>query len=143
MSVSHLCQAYLSLTTSGNWENWKQNLFNIGMELEAKNHPDFELFSVAACALSMNDKPGYWNWLNATIPKLIEDSTSRLDPLPALPEYDELSSQDLVEKYESNDGNYSKQEILMELKERYPSLIQLNIVEISEVNLREMLRSVL
>lgn len=142
MSLSDLCEVYLSSTSIGNWNNWKESLFNIGNELEAKKHPDYQMFYDATCTLTMNDRPGYWNWLNATISKLIKDSTSRLDPLPVLPDYDEMSSQDLVEKYECNDENYSKQEILMELKERYPSLIQLNEVK-SKENLSEILKNVL
>lgn len=142
MSISDLCQVYLSSTTSGKWDNWKATLYDIGIKLEAKNHPDHQIFCDAAHTLMMTDRPGYWNWLNAAITKLIEDSTSRLEPLPVLPNYDELSSQDLVEKYESSDGNYSKQDILIELKERYPSSDQLN-VEKSQVNLREILKNVL
>lgn len=141
MSVRDLCQVYLSSTSSG---NWKSTLSDIGTELEANNHPDFQMFVNAACSLMMNDKPGYRNWLNVAIAKLIEDSTARLEPLPVLPDYEELSSVDLVEKYESNDGNYSKQEISYELKERYPSaLIELNGLNESKVNLREILKDVL
>lgn len=139
MSISELCQEYLSLTTSGNWDNWKTSLHNIGRELEANKHPDFEAFQGAACALMMNDKPGFWNWLHLSLTKLVKDSTSRLDSLPVLPDYDELSNKDLVEKFECNDGNYSKQEILTELSERFPSIIQCND-DTSVVNLREKLK---
>lgn len=142
MSISDLCQQYLSATSIGNWDNWKRSLSNIAKELEIKSHPDFKSFHDASCTLMMNDKPGYWNWLNQSIEKLIQEQTSRLDPLPVLPDYDELSSHELVVKYESNDGNYSKQDILNELKQRYPMLIELND-EKSEVNLRESLKSVL
>lgn len=142
MSLRDLCQFYLSSTSNGNWNNWKETLHNIAMELEAKSHPDYQNFYDASCMLMMNDKPGYWNWLNATIRTLIKDSTSRLEPLPVLPDYDELSSQDLVGKYERNDEDYSEQEILLELKERYPSLLSLNS-EKEKLNLREILKNVL
>lgn len=140
MSIGDLCEVYLSSTSNGNWNNWKEALYNIGKELEEKRHPDHQLFNDAACTLMMNDRPGYWNWLNATIIRLIRGSTSRLEPLPVLPDYDEMSSEDLVEKYESNDDNYSKEDILIELRERYPSLIQLNEAK-SNINLREILKS--
>lgn len=146
MSISSLCESYLSSTSCGNWDNWKGTLHNIGMELETQNHPDCKSFQDAACTLMMMDKPGYWNWLNATVKKLIDDSTSLLDPLPVLPDYDELSSQQLVEQYENIDGNYLKQDILLELQERYPSLIQCDLrsaSDKSELNLREILKSVL
>lgn len=142
MSVRDRCQLYLSSTSNGNWDNWKSTLYAIGEELEAKNHPDHQIFKDAACSLMMNDTPGYWNWLNVAIAKLIEDSTCRLEPLPVLPDCDELSSDELVTKYESNDGNYSKPDILCELKVRYPALTELND-EKSKVNLREILKDVL
>lgn len=142
MSLGDLCEVYLSSTTNGNWNNWKETLFNIGKTLEEQGHPDHRIFYDAACTLMMNDKPGYWNWLNATIKQLVTDSTSRLAPLPVLPDYDELSSIDLVDKYESNDDIYSKQEILSELKERYPSLVQLKFPK-SKVDLRELLKNYL
>lgn len=140
MSIGDLCEVYLSSTSNGKWNNWKEALFNIGKELEEKRHPDYQLFNNAACTLMMIDRPGYWNWLNATITRLIKDSTSRLEPLPVLPDYDEMSSEDLVVKYESNEDNYSKDDILIELRERYPSLIQLNQAK-SNFNLREILKN--
>ncbi|KAG4071738.1 hypothetical protein HA402_011892 [Bradysia odoriphaga] len=146
MSVGDLCEAFLSSTTSGNWNNWKESLHNIGMELETQNHPNCKLLQDAACALMMYNKPGYWNWLNATMKKLIADSTSSFDPLPVLPDYDELSSEQLVQQYEKNDGNYSKQEILYELRDRYPTLIQCDFwpdFDKLKLNLREILKSVL
>lgn len=145
MPVSDLCEAYLSSTTSGNWNNWKETLHNIGTELETENHPNAKLFQAAACQLMMNDTPGYWNWLNATIKKLIENSTSSFDPLPVLPDYDELTSQQLVQEYDNNDGNYSKQEIFYELKERHPSLIESDWSDCDKIklNLREILKNVL
>lgn len=140
MSVSELCQEYLSSTSNGNWNNWKHCLLNISDELESKNHPDQEIFHAAAWTLMMNYKPGYWSWLDKTIAKLINDPISRLDPLPDLPDYEEMSSEDLVQKYEIDDKNYSQQDILAELKQRYPLLIQSSD---SYHNLREELKEVL
>lgn len=141
MPISDLCQVYLTTTASGKWDNWKKTLFDIADQLEAAKHPDYHMFYDASCTLMMNDKPGYLNWLNNTIAKLMTDSMSTFDPLPVLPDYDELSSQDLVDKYEDNDENYSKHEILVELKERFPSLIELDAGTLN-VNLRETLKDV-
>ena len=41
-----------------------------------------------------------------------------------LPDYGEMTDPDLIEKYElNNDENYPREEILTELKYRYPSLV--------------------
>lgn len=142
MSISELCQLYLTSTSNGDWNNWKQTLANISDELEAKNHPDWQIFQSAAWMLMMQDKPGYLSWLDGTIRKLINDPTSTLDALPDLPEYDEMSIQDLVEKYETDDKNYSRREILTELAQRYPLLIQSSGPD-SNLNLRDKLKEVL
>lgn len=142
MSIRELCQMYLTSTSNGNWNKWKHNLADISVELEANNHPDHQTFHSAAYTLMMNDKPGYWSWLDKAMTMLINDPTSRLDELPDLPDYDEMSIRDLVEKYESDDKNYSRQEILTELEQRYPSLIESSVVD-SNVNLRDKLKDVL
>lgn len=53
-----------------------------------------------------------------------------------------MSNKDLINKYEINDENYPRNEIVTELKYRYPLLIQSNDVE-SVVDLREKLKDVL
>jgi hypothetical protein len=77
-----------------------KSLANIIDALEAEKHSDQQVFHTAAWAFMMNDRPEYWLWLDAAIAKLINDPTSRLDPLP---DYDEMSSKDLVDKYEIDD----------------------------------------
>jgi hypothetical protein len=130
MSVRDCCQIYRSSTNV----YWKILLGDIIAALKTENHPDQEIFSTVACMLMMHDKPGYWRWLNLAITKLIDDPVSRLDQLPDLPDYDEMSDKDLVEKYEMDDENYPKNEILAELKYRYPELILSD-----EVNLKDIL----
>lgn len=139
MSIRDLCQVYQSPASSS---NWKKSLADIIAALQAENHPDQQIFHTVACTLMMNDRPGYWRWLDTEIIKLINDPTSRLDPLPDLPDYDEMSSKDLVDKYEMDDKNYSRREILEELKQRYPLLIQSTEVE-SNLDLREKLKDFL
>jgi hypothetical protein len=56
-----------------------------------------------------------------------------------LPDYDEMSGKDLIDKYEINDENYPRDEVFRELKYRYPLLIQSNKIE-SIVDLREKLK---
>ena len=134
MSIRDLCQMYHSSASTG---KWKKTLGEIIVALEGENHPDQQHFRTAAYMLMMNDKPGYWSWLETAIVKLIDDPTARLDSLPDLLDYDELSSNDLVEKYERNDKNYSRHEIFNELKQRHPLLIH------SDQNLKEQLKDVL
>ncbi|CAF2387087.1 unnamed protein product [Rotaria sp. Silwood2] len=138
MSVRELCQAYCSLSSGC----WKHSLSDIMNALKTEDHPDHQIFSTVACTLMMNDRPGYWHWLNNTITKLIDDPKSRLDLLPDLPEYEEMSSKDLLDKYEIGDENYPRNEILRELKYRYPLLIQLDEVE-SIIDLRNKLKDVI
>lgn len=84
---------------------------------------------MVACILMMKDKLGYSCWLDRAITKLIDDPTSRLDPSIDLPDYDEMSCEDLTDKYEISDENYPRNEILGELKYRYPLLLQSNEIE--------------
>jgi hypothetical protein len=130
MSVRVCCQIYRSSTNA----NWKHLLGDIIAALKTENHPDQEIFSNVAWTLMMRDKPGYWLWLNLAITKLIDDPVSRLDRPPDLSDYDEMSDKDLVEKYEIDDENYPRDEILEELKYRYPLLTLSN-----EVNLKDIL----
>ena len=130
MSVRDSCQIYRSSTNV----YWKHLLGDIIAALKNENHPDQEIFSSVACMLMMRDKPGYWHWLNLAITKLIDDPTSRLDQPPDLQDYDEMSDKDLVEKYEANDENYPRGDILTELKYRHPELDLSN-----EVNLKDIL----
>jgi hypothetical protein len=130
MSVRDSCQIYQSSTNV----YWKTLLGDIIAALKNENHPDQEIFSSVACMLMMRDKPGYWHWLNLAIRKLIDDPTSRLDQPPDLPDYDEMSDKDLVEKYEINNEIYPRSDILTELKYRHPELILTD-----EVNLKDVL----
>jgi hypothetical protein len=138
MSVRDCCQAYRSSSN----KNWKHSLGDIITALKAENHPDQERFSHVAITLMMNDKPGYWCWLDAAITKLINDPISRLDAPPDLLDYDQMSCKDLVDKYEINDENYPCKEILTELMYRYPLLIQSDEV-VSVIDLRDMLKDVM
>lgn len=134
MSVQNYCEVYRS-TSNG---YWKHKLGDIITALTTENHPDQEKFSMVACTLMMKDQPGYSRWLDTAINKLIDDPTSRLDALPELPDYDEMSCNDLLDKYEGNDENYPRDEILRELKYRYPSIIQSDAIE-SIADLKEKL----
>jgi len=125
MSVRDRCEIYRSSSDG----NWKHLLLDIITALTTENHPDQESFSTVAWTLMMHDKPGYWRWLDIAIIKLINDPTSRLDPPPDLSDYDEMSCKDLVDKLESVDDNYPRNEIIAELKYRYPLLIQSNEIE--------------
>jgi hypothetical protein len=138
MSVRDQCQIYRSSSNV----YWKHLLGDIITALQTENHPDQDFFSTVAWTLMMHDKPGYWRWLDLAITKLIDNPTARLEPPPDLPDYDEMSNKDLVNKYEVNDENYPRNEIVTELKYRYPLLIQSNDVE-SVVDLREKLKDVL
>jgi len=138
MSIADLCQAY-RLSTGG---YWKHALSNIMAALEQENHPDEKLFAMASHSLMMNDTPGYWRWLDGALAKLIDQPTARLDPLPDFPEYGELSTRELIEKYEVNDGNYTQQSVLAELQSRYPSLIKAYEPE-PITDLRERLKDVI
>ncbi|CAF0742738.1 unnamed protein product [Rotaria sordida] len=138
MSVRDRCQAYCS-PSSG---YWKHSLSDIMIALETEDHPDQQIFATVACTLMMNDRPGYWHWLENAIAKLIHDPKSRLEPLPDLPEYEEMSSKDLLDKYEIDDENYPRNEILSELKYRYPLLIQSDEIE-SIIDLRDKLKDVI
>ena len=142
MSISDLCRTYQSARSNGSWDNWKRDIYQIATELERENHPNYKEFHTVAIGLMMNDIPGYGPWLNKAIAALIVDSKAQLDPLPDLPDYDEMSSKDLVDKYEMNDTNYSREDILMELRQRYPSLIQSDQMEYN-FNLREILKDVI
>ena len=138
MSVRDQCQIYRSSSNV----YWKHLLSDIITALQTENHPDQDFFSTVAWTLMMHDKPGYWRWLDLAITKLVDNPTARLEPPPDLPDYDEMSNKDLVNKYEINDENYPRNEIVTELKYRYPLLIQTNDVE-SVVDLREKLKNVL
>lgn len=138
MSVRDRCQIYRSSSNG----YWKHLLLDIITALKTEIHPDQESFSTVAWTLMMHDKPGYWRWLDIAITKLINDPISRLDPLPDLPDYDEMSCNDLVDKYDNVDDNYPRNEIITELRYRYPLLIQSNEVE-SILNLREKLKDVI
>ncbi|UJR36157.1 hypothetical protein I4U23_028891 [Adineta vaga] len=139
MSIRDLCQTYQSSTSKGDWNDWKKHLYQIATILEEENHSDSGNFRNVAYTLMMNDKPGYGSWLNKSIVKLINDSKARLDPLPDLLDYDEMSSKDLIDKYEFDDKNYSRQEILIELRRRYPSLIESDEMK-SNLNLKDILK---
>jgi hypothetical protein len=132
MSVRDQCQNYRSLSNV----NWKHSLGDIILALKTENHPDQEIFSTVACTLMMHDKPGYWHWLDRAINKLIDDPMARLDLPLDLPDYDEMSDQDLIDKYEMNDENYPRNEIFSELKYRYPLLIQSD-----DMNLKDILKN--
>ncbi|CAF1046259.1 unnamed protein product [Adineta ricciae] len=106
MSISDLCRTYQSARSSGSWDNWKKDVYQIATELERENHPNCKEFHTVAIALMMNDIPGYWAWLNKAIVVLVADSKAQLDLLPDLPNYDEMNNKDLVDKYEMNDTNY-------------------------------------
>jgi hypothetical protein len=138
MSVRDSCQIYRSSSNG----YWKSLLGDIITALKTENHPDQEIFSTVACTLMMKDQPGYWRWLDIAITKLINDPISRLDPPADLPAYDEMSCKELVDKYEIDDENYPRNEILTELKYRYPLLIQSNQVE-SVLDLREKLKDII
>ncbi len=135
MSVRDRCQIYRSSSDG----YWKTLLGDIITALKTENHPDQQIFSNVAYTLMMNDKPGYSNWMDIAITKLIDDPMSRQDPPPELPDYDEMSGKDLIDKYEINDENYPRDEVFRELKYRYPLLIQSNKIE-SIVDLREKLK---
>lgn len=121
MSIVDQCKHYSSTTSN---ISWKHRLGNIIEALKREAHPDHEIFSNVACILMMHNQPGYGCWLNRTIAKLIDDPKARLDLPPDLPDYGDMTDADLVEKYElNNDENYPRDEILIELKCRYPSLI--------------------
>jgi hypothetical protein len=138
MSVRECCQVYRSSST----RYWKNSLGDIITALKTENHPDQQTFSTVACTLISRDKPGYWRWLDTAITKLINDSLSRLDPPPDLTDYDDMSCKDLVDKYEIDDENYPRNEILTELKYRYPLLIQSNEA-VSILDLRDKLKDVI
>ncbi|CAF0924724.1 unnamed protein product [Rotaria sp. Silwood1] len=138
MSVRERCLAYSS-SSSG---YWKHSLSDIISALKTEDHPDHQIFSTVACTLMMNDRPGYWHWLENAIAKLIDDPKSRLDPLPDLPEYEEMSNKELLDKYEVGDENYPRTDILGELKYRYPLLIQSDEIE-SIIDLRNKLKDVI
>jgi hypothetical protein len=138
MSIHDHCQAYRSSSAG----YWKHALSNIVAALKRENHPDAQLFASASCSLMMNDTPGYWRWLNVAITKLIEDPTSPLDPLPDLPEYHELSSRELIDKYETDDGDYMRRSILEELRCRYPLVIKTDEPELI-TDLKERLKDVI
>jgi hypothetical protein len=139
MSVRDLCQAYRSRPPG---VYWKQSLGKIMEALKEENHPDQQAFSSVGCMLMMNDAPCYWRWLDMAITKLIDDPTARLDPVPDLPDYDQMSSKDLVDKYEIDDENCLRDDILAELRSRYPLLIEANEVE-PIVDLKERLKDVI
>ena len=120
----------------------KKDVYQIATKLERANHPNWKEFHTVAIALIMNDTPGYWAWLNKAIAALIADSKAQLDLLPDLPDYDEMKSKDLVDKFEMNDANYPRENVLMELKERYPSLIRSDWMECN-LSLREVLKDVI
>lgn len=119
MSVIDQCKHYRSASNV----YWKTLLGDIIEALKREGHPDQEIFSNVAWTLMMHDKPGYWDWLNRMIDRLINDPKARLEPPVDLPDYGEMSDAELIEKYEmNNDRNYPREELLGELKYRYPSL---------------------
>ena len=120
MSVVDQCKNYRSALNI----YWKHRLGEIIEALKREAHPDQEIFSNVAITLMMHNKPGYSCWLNRVIDKLIDDPKARLDHPVDLPDYGEMTDPDLIEKYElNNDENYPREEILTELKYRYPSLV--------------------
>ena len=135
MSVADHCQAYRSSVGP----SWKQALGNIIAALHTDNHPDEQRFTDVAYMLMMKDKPGYWHWLETAVTRLIDDSTSRLDPVPDLPDYDEMSVEDLLNRYEMNDQDFRQTDILNELHYRHPSLVKSTQIESIAV-LREKLK---
>lgn len=138
MSVADHCQAYRSSVGP----SWKQALGNIIAALHTDNHLDEQRFAGVAHMLMMKDKPGYWHWLDTAVARLIDDSTSRLDPIPDLPDYDEMSVEDLLNRYEMNDQDFRQTDILNELHYRHPSLIKSTQIE-SIDDLREKLKDAL
>jgi hypothetical protein len=73
MSVRDRCQIYRSSSDG----YWKTLLGDIITALKTENHPDQQIFSNVAYTLMMNDKPGYSNWMDIAITKLIDDPMSR------------------------------------------------------------------
>ena len=138
MSVADRCQAYRSSVGP----SWKQALGEIIVALHTENHPDEQRFTDVAYMLMMKDKPGYWHWLETAVSRLIADPTGRLDPVPDLPDYDEISVEELLNRYEMNDQSFRQSDILTELRYRYPSLLTWNQVE-SAADLRAKLKDAL
>ena len=113
---------------------WKTLLGEIIEALKREEHPDQEIFSNVAWTLMMHDKPGYWAWLNQMIDRLINDPKARLEPSVDLPDYGEMSDADLFEKYKmNNDKNYPREELIGELKYRYPSLDLSDNVDLRDI----------
>lgn len=142
MSIVELCRAYHASTSTGSGKNWKTILFELSTALEQAQHPQFEMFRTMAWTVAMSDKPGSWTWIRTAIDRLLVDPTAQFDALPELPDYEELSTKDLVDKYESNDVDYARGEILYELKQRFPSLIQSDVPD-DNLRLREKLKDVI
>ncbi|CAF0744835.1 unnamed protein product [Didymodactylos carnosus] len=123
--IQDLCLEYKRAFTGESSRNWKHILGEISELLKHEQHPDAANFETVVVSLCCQDTPGYWPWLDTALEILGVDSKLKLEPLPQLPDYQDLITEDLLNLWDDKtQGNYTRHGLFNELQSRYPHAIE-------------------